>query len=274
MNPRLMTTEDARKLIEARAAVQPTPQEKAPDAASIAANLAAQVEGHRARVNQAEEALQQEQDALAGVAQQLEAAQAARDQRQRKIVEYEQQAAQVAQETITAGRAEVSQAEQDADAQAERLRRELARADAVLTTLQTQQQEAAQRVHQARQAVAQAQADLERAQVEEHGAQLRARTTELAAELRQIVAEGRQHNRQVVEVTQRWAQAYGHATPTESQARATAHHLLYLPGADQAQAQRQQRNTSQVVPDGVSLDFAPDLTSSEVSEDMLRRAMP
>lgn len=225
----------------------------------------ASLHGWQERADQAETTLREAQAALDEANRQIAAARAARVQRQQKIAEFEQQAAQAAQESITAGHAEVSQAEQTADAEAERLRREVARADAALAKLQTQQNEAAQRVTQTQQAVAQAHADLERKRVEVEGEHVRTRTAELLAELRQIVADGRQYNQALVQAAQRQDQAYGRSLPDEIQVRRAWSHLLFLPGANP--------NVPEPVPNpGVQIRFAADLTSVEATEDLAQRS--
>ena len=268
MNQRLITAEDAHALAEARGAVQPTHQEKASEAARIAATLAAQIEAHRARVQQAEAALQHEQEALAQITRQLEAAQAAREQRQRKITEFEQQAARAAQEHIAAGRAEVSQAEQDADDQAERLRREVARADAALATLRAQHAEAARTVEAASKAVQQARVDLEKVQAEQAVGQLHAKIRALVEELRQTTEAGRAHNRAVIELMQRWALVNGRSQMTDLSARAAGAALLFLPGTLPG---IQPDDNETISAYGFALRFTRDLAISDVDESLVRR---
>ncbi len=220
------------------------------------------------RADQAATALQTAQAQLAEVQRQIAAAEAARSQRERAIADYEQQAAQAAHVSLADGQSAATDAERAADEQAERLRRELRRADATLAALQAHAREAQQTVAQAQRTADQAQADLARAQVEERGAQLRARAAELVAALQQVIADGRAYNRALVHVIQAQARAYGRPVPDATLARRQVSHLLFLPGADLPPT-----DGRVLAMQGVALRFAPDLTSAETEEDWAQRAM-
>jgi hypothetical protein len=226
------------------------------------------VPGLAERADQAATALQTAQAQLAEVQRQIAAAHTARAQRERALHDYEQQALHAAAAALAGGQAGISDAERMADEQAERLRRELHRADAALEALRQREQEAQQTVAQAQRTADQTQADLARAQVEERGAQLRARAAELVAALQQVIADGRAYNRALVHVIQAQARAYGRPVPDATLARRQVSHLLFLPGAD-----LRPPDGRALAMQGVALRFAPDLTSAETEEDWAQRAM-
>ncbi len=231
------------------------------------------VAGLRERIKQAFADLTQAQDALAEVNRQIAAAQQARATRLQQISEYDTKAQQVATQHIASGHGDVSEEEAALDEQAQKLRREVARADAALAILQQQQAEAAQRVQRASLSAGQAQADLEVAEVRDQAEPLRQRILALIADLRQAIADGREHNRRAAQVIQQRVLVYGRPRLTDLEARSEAAEMLVLPGVDLAALDQLSERTERVprLADGVVLRFQPDLCHVDADPDLAMR---
>lgn len=224
-----------------------------------------QIQALRQRADQAALALEKAQDALTETQRQVEAAQSARQTRRQTLNTYEASALSAAKEDLTIGRGRVGSKERAADDQAERLRRELARADTILDELRQDQDAATQQVQAASQMLEQAQIALEEALSSAEVERLHAQVLALVEDLRRTCAEGRAHNQGVTSLMQRKAQAMGRGGISDSSARAAGATVLFLPGQIVPNPAIQRDNAS-IAQAGFTVQFTRDLQFPETDE--------